>query len=209
MPVRLDVWSDYVCPFCYLEEPILARMRAEFERELEVRWRAFELRPEPAPTLPPRGDYLVNIWERAVYPMARERGMALQLPPVQPRSRLALEAAEFAHAEGLFDAMHLAIFRAFFEEGRDIGELETLLSLGEASGLERPRLEKALTSGEHRASVFQDEALAVELGLSGVPAMLLRRGDEPIEAARELSGAQPERLVRAAIQSLMLERAAD
>ena len=79
MSLLLDVWSDYVCPFCYLEEPILNRMREEFGDQLTVRWRAFELRPEPVPTLPPHGEYLVNIWERAVYPMARERGMKLQI----------------------------------------------------------------------------------------------------------------------------------
>ena len=62
MAVRLDVWSDYLCPFCYLEEPVLTRMREEFGDRLTVHWRAFELRPEPVPTLPPRGEYLVNVW---------------------------------------------------------------------------------------------------------------------------------------------------
>ncbi len=203
MPLQLDVWSDYVCPFCYLEEPILNRMREEFGEQLTVRWRAFELRPEPVPTLPPHGDYLVDIWDRAVYPMARERGMTLKLPPVQPRSRLALEAAEFAREQGRFDAMHAAIFRAFFEEGRDIGEMETLLELGEKCGLERSALESALTSGEFRPRVLADEELSQELGVSGVPAMLLRRDDEPLLAARSLSGAQPEFMVRAAIQHLL------
>ncbi|MGI8957884.1 MAG: DsbA family oxidoreductase [Chthoniobacterales bacterium] len=203
MSLQLDVWSDYVCPFCYLEEPILNRMREEFGDQLIVRWRAFELRPEPVPTLPPHGDYLVNIWDRAVYPMARERGMNLKLPPVQPRSRRALEAAEFARDEGKFDPMHAAIFRAFFEEGSDIGEMETLLELGEKCGLERSALEQALTSGEFRARVLADEELSQELGVSGVPAMLLRRDDEPLQAARSLSGAQPEFMVRAAIQHLL------
>ncbi len=208
MPLELDVWSDYVCPFCYLEEPILNRMREEFGDQLTVRWRAFELRPEPVPTLPPHGDYLVDIWDRAVYPMARERGMTLKLPPVQPRSRRALEAAEFAREQGKFDAMHAAIFRAFFEEGRDIGEMETLLGLGEKCGLERSALENALTSGEFRARVLADEELSKELGVSGVPAMLLRRHDEPLTAARSLSGAQPEFMVRAAIQHLLQNPAA-
>ncbi len=203
MTVHLDVWSDYVCPFCYLEEPVLNRMRAEFGAELVVHWRAFELRPEPVPTLPPRGDYLVDIWERAVYPMARDRGMKLTLPTVQPRSRLALEAAEFARARDCFDEMHSAIFRAFFEEGLDIGEREVVLGLGEAAGLERPALEHALTSGQYAAQVLRDEVLAAELGLAGVPAMLLRTEREPLEAARHLSGAQPEAILRGAIRQLL------
>lgn len=203
----LDVWSDYVCPFCFLEEPVLTRMREEFGDQLSVRWRAFELRPDPVPTLPPNGEYLVDVWNRAVYPMARERGMKLKLPPIQPRSRLALEAAEFAHTQGRFDAMHSAIFRAFFEEGRDIGALETLLALGDDCGLERVALENALTNGEFRGRVLEDEALSAELGVSGVPAMLLRQDDEPLPAARSLSGAQPEFMVRAAIQQLLRESA--
>jgi len=165
MAVRLDVWSDYLCPFCYLEEPVLTRMREEFGDRLAVHWRAFELRPEPVPTLPPRGEYLVDIWERAVYPMAHDRGMKLRLPPVQPRSRLALEAAECAREQGRFDAMHHAIFGAFFEEGRDIGQKEVLLELGESSGVEREVLERALTTGQFREKVLQDEELASELGL--------------------------------------------
>ncbi len=202
MPLRLDVWSDYVCPFCYLEEPVLTKMREEFGDRLAVQWRAFELRPVPVPTLPPRGDYLVDIWDRAVYPMARDRGMTLKLPPMQPRSRLALEAAECAREHGRFDAMHAAIFRAFFEEGRDIGQKEVLLDLGESCGLERDILERALRSGQYRERVLKDEALAGELGLSGVPAMLLRKDDEPLEAARRLTGAQPEATLRSAIRQL-------
>lgn len=199
----IDVWSDYVCPFCYLEEPVLKRMREEFGDQLLVHWRAFELRPEPVPTLPPAGEYLVDIWDRAVYPMARERGMNLKLPPVQPRSRLALEAAEFAREEGRFNAIHAATFRAFFEEGRDIGEMKVLLELSESCGLDRAALESALTSGQYREKVLQDEALAGKLNLSGVPAILLRGGDERLEAARHLTGAQPEAILRAAIQHML------
>jgi predicted DsbA family dithiol-disulfide isomerase len=81
--VRLDVWSDYVCPFCYLEEPILGRIRDEFGNDVDVKWQAFELRPEPVPTLAPDGEYLHTVWNDSVYPMAAERGMNLKLPAVQ------------------------------------------------------------------------------------------------------------------------------
>ena len=103
-PVRIDVWSDYVCPFCYLELPVLEQLQQEFGPALEVHWRAYELRPAPVPTLEPGGEYLRTTWARAVYPMAEQRGMTLKLPPVQPRSRLALEAAEFAKDAGAFPA---------------------------------------------------------------------------------------------------------
>src|SRR5438128_1468188 len=50
-PIRIDVWSDYVCPFCYLELPALQRLQQQFGDQVKVVWRAFELRPDPKPTL--------------------------------------------------------------------------------------------------------------------------------------------------------------
>lgn len=90
---RITVFSDYVCPFCYLEEPDLSRLREEFGDQVEVDWRAYELRPDPIPTLDPDGDYLHRVWNASVYPMAQSLGMTLRLPtrpasqPQGPRSR--------------------------------------------------------------------------------------------------------------------------
>src|SRR3569833_140726 len=133
--LRIDIWSDYVCPFCYLELPVIDRLQQTYGTTLEVRWRAFELRPEPVPTLDPAGDYLRNTWARVVYPMAAQRGMTLHLPPVQPRGRKALELAAYARAQGHFDAVHRALLRAFFEESRNIGAVEVLLDLAAAHAL--------------------------------------------------------------------------
>src|SRR3569623_1511568 len=47
--LRIDIWSDYVCPFCYLELPVIDHLQQPYGTTLEVRWRAFELRPEPVP----------------------------------------------------------------------------------------------------------------------------------------------------------------
>jgi len=87
--VRLDVWSDYVCPFCYLEEPILAQLLDEFGGDVDINSQAFELRPEPVPTLDPDGEYLHTVWNASVYPMASERGMKSQTtacPTAQSKS---------------------------------------------------------------------------------------------------------------------------
>jgi hypothetical protein len=107
MQVQVDVWSDYVCPFCYLEQPVLDRIAQEYLERVRIRWRAFELRPDPVPALKPDGTYLHDIWARAVYPMAKERGMSLRLPPVQPES-FGARAAHFAATQGLFDAEYRA-----------------------------------------------------------------------------------------------------
>jgi len=189
--LRIDVWSDYVCPFCYLELPALQRLQQQFGPQLEVVWRAFELRPDPKPTLDPDSEYLHSTWNRAVYPMAEQRGMQLKLPPVQPRSRLALEAVAFADSHGRFAAMHEALFRGFFEQGRDIGSIEVLCAIGQEAGLDPAALRQALQEGRHTAAVLDDEDLAHRLGVSGVPIMLLRRPDAPWEQALARRGAVP------------------
>ncbi len=76
--IAIDIWSDYVCPFCYLELPLIDRLKEEFGAQLNITWRAFELRPDPVPTLDPNGEYLHDIWGRSVYPMAEQRRMTLR-----------------------------------------------------------------------------------------------------------------------------------
>jgi predicted DsbA family dithiol-disulfide isomerase len=198
--IRITVWSDYVCPFCYLEAPVLTRLREEYGELLEVDWRAFELRPEPVPTLDPEGDYLQRVWIAAVYPMAEERGLSIKLPPVQPRSRRAMELAELARQDGKFDTVHEALFRAFFQEGKNIDDLDVLMDLGVRAGLERAEVLQALQAGRYRGQVLEDERQAAQLGLHGVPALLVRREDEPLGKWETLSGAQPYEAVRAAVE---------
>lgn len=194
-PIRISVWSDYVCPFCYLELPVLDQLQADMGPALEIDWRAFELRPEPMPTLDPNGDYLHRVWTASVYPMAAQRGMTLRLPPVQPRSRLALEAAEFARLAGRFDAMHRELFKAFFEDGRDIGRLDVLVDIGQAAGLDTDALEQALQSGAHTEAVETDQVMAQQLDIASVPSLLIHAGRNTYL----LSGAQPYEALKAAI----------
>jgi predicted DsbA family dithiol-disulfide isomerase len=209
MQLQVDVWSDYVCPFCYLEQPVLERIAQKYGAQVAIRWRAFELRPDPAPTLNPDGTYLRDIWARAVYPMAKERGMTLRLPPVQPRSRLAHEAALFAATQGLFDAMNTALFRAFFEEGRDIGDLAELVKIGASIGLNPAELRQALDDGFHRKRVLADEEMAMKLSISGVPALLIHHENEPLEQATELVGAQPFEYIREVLERSLSSGATD
>jgi predicted DsbA family dithiol-disulfide isomerase len=197
--VLIDVWSDYVCPFCYLEQPILDRIRQVHGDAVQVRWRAFELRPDPVPTLDPDGAYLHDIWGRAVYPMARERGMTLRLPPVQPRSRKAMEAAEFARAAGCFERMNEALFRAFFEQGQDIASIDVLVEIGSAVGLDTIALRQALEQGLYTEPVLQDQRDAQSLGISGVPMMVVRRNGQALHEGQGLSGAQPYEAVAAVV----------
>jgi predicted DsbA family dithiol-disulfide isomerase len=203
IPIRIDVWSDYVCPFCYLELPALQRLQQQFGDQVDVTWRAFELRPDPKPTLDPDGEYLHTTWNRSVYPLAEQRGMRLTLPPVQPRSRLALEAAAFASAQGRFAAVHEALFRGFFEQGRDIGDIEVLCAIAREAGLDPKALRQALQEGRHTAEVLDDERLAQALGVSGVPILFLRRADAPWEQALPLRGAVPYDTIALAVRQVL------
>lgn len=189
--VRITVFSDYVCPFCYLEEPDLARVREEYGDRVEVDWRAYELRPDPIPTLDPDGEYLHRVWNASVYPMARSLGMTLRLPPVQPRSRKALEAAEFAREKGAYDRMHTALFRAFFEEGRDIGDVEVLLEVGESVGLDTDELRASLEEDRYTGKVVGDEELARKLGVDSVPTVFVVPDGAPPHTGERITGAQP------------------
>ena len=108
----------------------------------------------------------------------------IKLPPVQPRSRLAHEAAHWARTEEKFEEMNAAIFRAFFERGENIGEIDVLVSLASALDLESDSLRRALESREFEPSVIADEQTAEQLGVSGVPAFVANR-------KFVLSGVQP------------------
>jgi len=131
------------------------------------------LRPESVPTLDPDGDYLVSAWQNHVYPLAAKMNMPLKKPPVQPRSRLAHEAAKWAGKHGRFEPYNLAIFRAFFEHGKDIGEIEILKQLAVDLKLDAESLQISLKNGDYTAMVLADEHEAGQVGVRAVPAFVV------------------------------------
>ena len=142
---------------------------SQLEPAARIVWRAFELRPEPVPALDPRGEYLTRVWRESVYPLASRMGMPLRLPPVQPRSRLGHEAAKWASSQGRFEQYNLAIFRAFFEHGDDIGQPDVLVRLAADIGLDSQALRASLDNGEFTGQVLADEDKAQKIGVRAVP----------------------------------------
>jgi predicted DsbA family dithiol-disulfide isomerase len=138
-----------------------------------VVWRPFELRPDPIPTLDPKGDYLVNTWRNSVYPMAREMGVKMVLPPVQPRTRLAHEAAGFAKRQGKQAEMANALFVAFFQEGRDIGEVAVLCDVGLSAGIDPVLLRACLEQRTLKDEVGEELDLAAQYEISAVPTFIV------------------------------------
>lgn len=140
---------------------------------IRARWRSFELRPEPVPTLDPDGDYLVSAWQNHVYPLAAKMNMPLKRPPVQPRSRLAHEAAKWADKYGRFDEYHYALFRAFFEYGKDIGDIEILKGLASDLKLDAHSLHVSLKNNDYTAMVLADGHEARQAGVRAVPSFVV------------------------------------
>jgi predicted DsbA family dithiol-disulfide isomerase len=157
--------------YCYLEEPVVDRLQHAYGSRIDLAWKAFELRPEPVPL--PRADDADRRrrWAASVLPMAAERGLIMQQPPIIPRTRLAFQAVELARDRGRFDAMHRAVFEAFFRDGRDIGRIDVLAGIAASVDLPPDVLTSALETGVHLDRVMAGR-LARDLGVTGVPRCL-------------------------------------
>lgn len=203
-PFKIDVWSDYVCPFCYLQLAVLDQIQKAYDGRVEFTWHAFELRPEPLDLLDPDADFLRATWSRSVLPLAGKRKITMNMPTVQPRSRKAQEAAAFARASGGFDAFHRRAFKAFFEDGQDIGQTFTLVDLAGTAGLNARNMHQALTDSLYAEQVNADQQLAERLGLRAVPVLLLRGAEQSLEEARVFNGTLPFERLSQEIEKLLM-----
>ena len=169
------VYSDYVCPFCFLAEGRLRHAAAE--RGLALDWRPFELRPDPTPTLRPEDEYLPRVWRESVYPLAASLGVTIKLPSVspQPHSRLAFEGFQHAKAHGLADEYNHAVFAAFFQEDQDIGKPEVLTTIAAAIGLDAASFRSDLDRGVYAAVHRQCLEDAAAEGIRSVPTVVSGR----------------------------------
>ena len=112
----------------------------------------------------------------------------MKAPQTFANSMLALQAGEFAAEAGMAEAFEDRVFRAYFNEGLNIGEHDVLLDLGAEVGLDREELEEALESGKYTMRIKNNAMSASQKGISGVPTFLI--GDWP------LVGAQSEDVMR-------------
>lgn len=170
----IDVYVDYVCPFCFLVEPAIEELKRD--RDVRVRVRPFELRPDPVPTLRPEDDYLPRVWRDAVYPMAERVGVPVRLPSVspQPRTEKAFLVLQLAQEQGLAEDYSRAMFAAFFQDDRDIGDEDVIVDIAETLGMDAASVRKAMSSPgrlrQHRA----DLAHATEtVGVTAVPGIVI------------------------------------
>lgn len=190
MMSTVTVYSDYVCPFCLLAEQVLSG--AIGDRDISISWRAFELRPEPVPTLRPEDSYLPAIWSRSVYPLADRLGVPIRLPSIspQPRTAKAFELLAMAQDKGLDHPYSMRVLRAFFQEDRDIGDPEILIALAAEAGLDAGKARQVLESGayaeRHREALRHARE---DMAITSVPTIVVGdrvfRGTPPLDALRQ------------------------
>jgi predicted DsbA family dithiol-disulfide isomerase len=180
--VHLVVWSDYLCPWCYLGTARIRRLEEEFGDALRVEWRAFLLRPSPQPGRSlDRFRTYTRSWLRpaaepdapAFRPWASDEGPPSHSVP----AHAAAKAAASLDAEA-FRRMHDRLLRAYFTESRDISARATLETLWLECGLPAAAFERAFTPETHEA-VLAEHRDALAHGVTGVPAVMMVGNDVP------------------------------
>lgn len=185
--LRLTIVSDYICPWCYIGMARATQLQREFE--LDVTWHPYELHPEfpqegvDREQRPPRPEGYVSHLRSLI----ESAGLPFQPSLHVPNSHRALEASEFARERGAFDALHRALFDAYFGRGRDIGDVEVLKELGTEAGLDADDLGQAIESGAYAALIDQRTAEARTRGASGTPTFIFEKDgfELPIVGAQE------------------------
>jgi predicted DsbA family dithiol-disulfide isomerase len=150
MTATIRIFSDFTCPFCYLGTGIIERLKHEFD--IQEDWVSYELHPE----IPEEGILLAEKFPDydldALFEELRVKGAAYEYEfgevTLLSNSRKALEANEFARDCGKRDAFHAAVFRAYFTETRNIGQIPVILDVAAEVGLDTDELLKALM--DHR-----------------------------------------------------------
>lgn len=212
--LRIDVWSDIACPWCYVGKRHLEQALARFEPggSIEVVWRAFELDPSAPRESRERGPYAERLARKYgssvdeaqaridhLVSVARADGLELDFERIRPGNTFdAHRIVHYAREVGLQDAVKERFLRGYLCEGEAIGEPSVLLRLATEAGLEVERVSAILSSDAHARDVRTDEAEAQRLGIRGVPFFV-------IGGRYALSGAQPAESIARALRQAWSE----
>ncbi len=171
--------------------------KLEQEYDVTFRWRAYELRPEGSPPIPP--EYMARIEQsRPVFAsrMQQMYDVVINAGPFGINSRPALIIDKYAESQVKGAAYHIAVLEAYWQYGRDISDMAVLRDIAGQVGLDPATLEAALVDDAHSAAVDEDIEQAQAYGLTGVPAVVLDgkylvMGAQPYETfARAVERAQ-------------------
>ncbi|MFN4203174.1 MAG: DsbA family oxidoreductase [Tabrizicola sp.] len=207
-PVRLDIFSDPVCPWCYVGKANLVRaLAARPDHPFVIQWHPFQLNPEmPAEGVPKRGYLEAKFGGRArvdaIHERLREvaRAAGVDLDPDKPqRMPNTLNAHRLIHwagIEGVQQAVVDALMRAYWVEGRDIGDLQTLADIAGENGINRAATLRLLHSDADADDIRARDLDARQKGVNAVPTFLIAQ-------QYVVSGAQPPETWGKVIEELM------
>lgn len=181
--MKVEIWSDVMCPFCYIGKRRFEDALQQFEGKdkVEVEWKSFQLNPDmvtdPSVNI---SQYLADVkgWtleyaqqmNAHVTEMAAEVGLTYDFDrAVVANSFKAHRFSHFAKSKGLGDAAEEALFKAYFTLGKNTDDADTLADLGEDIGLDRDEVIATLNSDAFADGVKHDIAEAQYLGIRGVP----------------------------------------
>jgi len=175
--MNVTVYYDYICPFCYLGAKRILGLSKEFN--LTIDWKGIEIHPE----FPPQGKKRTKTlksksFAETIREMAKEDNIEIKLPGYATNSRLSLEASEFAKIKGKFLEFHIGVYEAYFLEGRNIGDIEIVLDIGEKAGLDKSELQECLSKRTMFDKIEENKKEAEDKLILGVPTFLF--GDFPV-----------------------------
>ncbi|MCB9006713.1 MAG: DsbA family oxidoreductase [Ardenticatenaceae bacterium] len=160
---------------------------------VHIQWRSFELRPAEGPPISPEYRARIEAHRPQLVAMAWERyGLEINSGPFGINSRPALVGAKFAEAQGVGEAYHDAVFRAYWQEAKDISDLNVLAELATAVGLDRDQFLAALNNPQFQQEMMADVEQAFQYGLNSVPALVynskfLVTGAQPYELLAQVA----------------------
>jgi predicted DsbA family dithiol-disulfide isomerase len=210
--MKVEIWSDVVCPWCYIGKRRFEQALARFAHrdEVEIVWRSFELDPgAPRSTPGSLNDMLAKkmgtttaraaAMNAHVSELAAGEGLDYHLDIARPGNTFdAHRLIHLAAANGKQGEAKERLMRAYFTEGAAIGERETLVALGVELGLPAEDVRAALESDTYAAEVRADENRARMFGISGVPFFA-------IDERYGISGAQPAELFTQTLEQAWAE----
>ena len=181
--MKVEIWSDVVCPFCYIGKRKFEKALAGFAHrgEVEVVWHSFQLTPDfqPIPgesiheSLAKKKGVSVEEGRKMndyMTQTAKEVGLDYQFDKAIPANTfLAHQLIHLGAQHGRQDATKERLMAAYYLEGQNIGDLETLVKLGTEVGLDATESREALTAGTYANAVRLDEYQAQQIGVRGVP----------------------------------------
>jgi len=180
--LRVDIWSDFVCPFCFIGALRLEQLAAQ--RPLDLHWHAFQLRPAGAPPMDAaKRRMIAEHTPKLAAQMREEFGLDINRGPLDIDTRAAHRLFAAADVAGKGAGMHDALFRAYWLHGEDISDPSVLAAIAAQSDFDGI----AAISGSDQASersVTADVTQAAQYGFQGVPAIVFGQ-------KYYVSGAQP------------------